>query len=412
MTGRDAPGWSRTGKIGLIAIFFALLAAGMAGATVLTTDETFENRALAAWPKLDVTSVADEKFLKTFTKAVRDRHGLREDAIIARNTFKYRVFGDKESNELTYGADGWLFMKGAAWANCHRKASSEWVASHLRRYLALTRPGQEQHVVIFPDKEFVYLDRAVEQPNWARQQFAALWANVAPASASADKIGKPGPARGDHHACSVRKYGEDIDYIAQKIGGKLLDIRAPITELARATKSQIYFDQDTHWTFETSAWAGGRILEKISPGIWRVEHLSATPSVVRVQDLSRMAGIPSLMTSLNMSSQRPGVIQVKYDPSLRYSPRQPVYKYQYRTNDVTSPLIKGRTVIVYDSFMIPNLGVISPYFEDVTWLFWDDFERPEAQRLIKSADRLVMASVYRLFPRRVELMSKMTRPNQ
>jgi hypothetical protein len=389
---------SRRADRTVVAAFFAMIMLGLLGGTVLTVNDTFENRPLADWPEPGLAPLLSGTLLPGYTSWLRDRHGLRERSIIARNWIKLKVFGDRPADGLSFGVGGWLFMKGAAFANCSRKATAAEFADRLGGYLASLPAAQKQSVVLLPDKEFLQFENVREEPFWLTGLFRG-----SPAA---------GTATERWFACSNRRYNEDVTAAIARLGPTLIDVRAPLLNLKRRSKAPLYFKQDTHWTFETSAHAGAVIVAHLQPGLWRQQDLRATPGEVRVQDLSRLVGLPVPMTAMSMTSTRAGIEQTTADFSLQFSKRQPVRVFAHRAVDASAKLIPGSTVIVYDSFMIPNLGVITPYFEKVTWIFWDDFERPEAQGMIRAADRLILASVYRLAPERVATMGKLAKARE
>lgn len=402
----SAPRRSRIIDVGIVLVFLSIITAGFAGATFLTAEKTFENRPLASWPQPTMAGVLDGKLLTAYTETVRDRHMFRQHAVIGRNWLQMNVFGDSTAKEITYGADGWMFLRGAADHNCRRKTSAEWMAQNIERYLQKLPAHQEKIVTIFPNKDWVYLDKVKPRESWIAQPLSPLKHLVASPSFARTSPVAVGDKDGVHR-CSADRYAQDIDAIAARLGDRLFDVRPLITEHAAKSPTPIYLKQDTHWTHETSAWMGGRIVDRVQPGIWRDKDVKFIQGKPLVQDLSRIAGVPSEFIRLVMRSDRPGIKQVKADSSLRFSPRQPVRSFASVSASADAPLIKGKTAIVYDSFLIPNYSVISPYFEDVTWLFWDDFERPEVQKMIRDADRVIFASIYRLMPERAGQMAKL-----
>lgn len=365
------------------AIFVLILSAGFLGATLFTVNETFENRRLAPWPVWGSKSVLSTSFFPNLTKAVRDHHLFREPAIIYRNWIKFSLFGVSPSNKVTFGEDGWMFLLAPARGACREKRAPRQIALTIKQYLATLPAEQKQSVVIFPNKDFMYL-------------------NKIPAGSTARAI----------HACAVGRFNRDINAAKQTLPAQLIDLRRDINKKLKTAAKPLYFKQDTHWTFETSVWASGQILERLRPGLWRPQDVKVTGSKTRIQDISRIAGLPIPLKALGMVSRRKGVRAVKRDFSLRLSRRQPVRTFWYKSSSAQSPLIKGHTVLVYDSFLIPTFSVLSPYFEKITWVFWDDFMRPEAQAIIRKADRVVLASIYRLMPGRVKQMAKLSKLRQ
>ena len=96
---------------------FCLVIFGMSGLHILSEDKSFsesENRVLATFPKLTVSSVADGSFMKDFETYLTDQFPFR-DGVISAKTFVDRVFGKNEENGVYIGKDGFLFDSQTAY---------------------------------------------------------------------------------------------------------------------------------------------------------------------------------------------------------------------------------------------------------------------------------------------------------
>ena len=96
---------------------FCLVVFGMSGLHILSEDKSFsesENRVLATFPKLTVSSVADGSFMKDFETYLTDQFPFR-DGVISAKTFVDRVFGKNEENGVYIGKDGFLFDSQTAY---------------------------------------------------------------------------------------------------------------------------------------------------------------------------------------------------------------------------------------------------------------------------------------------------------
>ncbi len=96
---------------------FCLVIFGMLGLHILSEDKSFsesENRVLATFPKLTVSSVADGSFMKDFETYLTDQFPFR-DCVISAKTFVDRIFGKNEENGVYIGKDGFLFDSQTAY---------------------------------------------------------------------------------------------------------------------------------------------------------------------------------------------------------------------------------------------------------------------------------------------------------
>lgn len=90
---------------------FCLMIFGMSGLHILTDDKDFsesENRVLATFPKLTISTLADGSFMRDFETYLTDQFPLR-DTVISVKTFADRILGKNEENGVYIGKDGYLF---------------------------------------------------------------------------------------------------------------------------------------------------------------------------------------------------------------------------------------------------------------------------------------------------------------
>ena len=90
---------------------FCLVIFGMTGLLVLTEDKDFsesENRVLATFPKLTISTLADGSFMKDFETYLTDQFPFR-DSIISAKTLTDRILGKNEENGVYIGKEGFLF---------------------------------------------------------------------------------------------------------------------------------------------------------------------------------------------------------------------------------------------------------------------------------------------------------------
>jgi SGNH hydrolase-like domain, acetyltransferase AlgX len=372
-------------------LFCVMMIAGSAGAVFKTATETFENRKLADWPSLSLSGLADGTYFSGLTTAVRDRHGLRERALLTKNWLSLNIFEDKTTTGLTFGRDGWLFLRGSAAAVCRDATTPQELTTQIAAYFESLPPKAQKILMLLPEKDYFYASKAVD-----RHGISSLFSGAAKAAAKSQAP----------HLCANARYNRELASLSNVLGASLLDVRTHLMRLQKKSPDPIYFKQDTHWTFETSTFIGGLLVNRLSFGLWSADDLRVSDNKPFVQDLSRIAGLPVEAMGMNTESMRKGVRESGRDFSERHSERHPVRQFMHESSNPDAKLIRGRTVIVYDSFMIPNFGAISPYFSDVTWVFWDDFSQPKVQARIQKADRVIIASVYRLVQERALLMQK------
>ncbi len=106
---------------------FCLMIFGMAGLHILTDDKDFsesENRVLATFPKLTISTLVDGSFMRDFETYLTDQFPLR-DGIISAKTFADRILGKNEENGVYIGKEGHLFDSQTAFDADRVKAISK-----------------------------------------------------------------------------------------------------------------------------------------------------------------------------------------------------------------------------------------------------------------------------------------------
>ena len=134
---------------------FCLVIFGMSGLHILSEDKSFsesENRVLATFPKLTVSSVADGSFMKDFETYLTDQFPFR-DGVISAKTFVDRVFGKNEENGVYIGKDGFLFDSQTAYEADRVKKLSKAV-----RKFSDSHSDLKTAFLLAPNSTYVYSD--------------------------------------------------------------------------------------------------------------------------------------------------------------------------------------------------------------------------------------------------------------
>lgn len=134
---------------------FCLVVFGMSGLHILTDDKSFsesENRVLASFPKLTVSSLADGSFMKDFETYLTDQFPFR-DAVISAKTLADRILGKSEENGVYIGKEGYLFDSQTPYEQDRVNTISKAVKKFSSKY-----PNLETAFVLAPNSTYVYSD--------------------------------------------------------------------------------------------------------------------------------------------------------------------------------------------------------------------------------------------------------------
>ena len=112
-----------------------------------------ENRVLASFPKLTLSSIADGTFMKNFETYMSDQFVLR-DRMISLKSYFDRLSGLRESNGVYIGDDGFLIEKPSKYTAKKAKAMTKSINSFMKKYPEITKM-----VAISPNASYIYSEK-------------------------------------------------------------------------------------------------------------------------------------------------------------------------------------------------------------------------------------------------------------
>lgn len=112
-----------------------------------------ENRVLASFPKLTLSSVADGTFMKNFETYMSDQFVMR-DTMISLKSYFDRLSGLREENGVYIGDDGYLIEKQSKYTAKKAKAMAKSINSFMKEY-----PDIEKMVAISPNASYIYAEK-------------------------------------------------------------------------------------------------------------------------------------------------------------------------------------------------------------------------------------------------------------
>ena len=112
-----------------------------------------ENRVLASFPKLTLSSIADGTFMKNFETYMSDQFVLR-DRMISLKSYFDRLSGMRESNGVYIADDGFLIEKPSKYTAKKAKAMTKSINSFMKKYPEITKM-----VAISPNASYIYSEK-------------------------------------------------------------------------------------------------------------------------------------------------------------------------------------------------------------------------------------------------------------
>jgi hypothetical protein len=346
-------------------VFFATPVALRA---VGVTARAFENRRLADPPRVSQGFDAFPQATRFFV----DRMPLREQAVRANTWVSRSIFAttptyarrqtDASAGALPFGGpkpepakpagaattqpppgeraidgrDGWIFLDGELLRACARFIPE---ATAMDRWLTMVRTirrsGRRVVLVIPPDKSTIY----------------------------PEKIGGKNPAAD----CMAKSRAEAWHAMESTGDPDVVPLRRPLLARKRAGSEVLYKRKDTHWNGVGAEVFVRETLRALHAGVQVTPGEFRPAKEVYRGDLAGLLGITEEDTTPTRKLVRaPG-----------------------------APVVRGRTLFLYDSFGIAAIDHLRPYFQDLDPYLWVGSTAPERIRRIAAARTVVLESVER-----------------
>jgi len=133
------------------------------------------------------------------------------------------------------------------------------------------------------------------------------------------------------------------------------------------------------------------LVDSIQPGLWDAGNIVTTRQIMLPMDLATLIGVSRSVPVLLNESRRPGVTTRLVET--QDCEHGPGCVARYTSASKSSPLIRQRALLVRDSFGTMAMPTMTPYFADITYLFWSaDLETQLATRA-GNADIVVFESL-------------------
>ena len=346
---------TRRSNVVLIGLFMTLLWLPTLD-TVLHLDWTpphGENRALAAFPKLQPGWHGLQPYVVGLEAYFNDHFGCRKCLVMWNNKLRWSLFKDKSTRSVLVGKDGWLFTTDFEMID-HYRGQLQFTSEQLRDWQVLlekrrdwlARRGIAYLFVVTPDKHTIYPEAL---PDWVTK--------VRPQT----------------------KLDQFVAYMHAHSTVPILDQREVVRDAKQICPT--YFKTDTHWNS-----FGGfvayqelmRTLAKQRPGLepLSLASFTLTNRFEPGMDLARILGLSLPESNAYSLVPKPGLPQF----TTKLPPPEHVHEPRYTYN----PQAQGRVIIFQDSFAMNWLQFLGYHFNQVTYLWqyaldpaWIEREKPD-----------------------------------
>ncbi len=356
-------------------VLVALLAGGLLAVWLLRPPLSGgdENRAQTAFPSLSPSGLLNGKDYRQTDKALRDRLALRQYVVKSVGKTARDQMGTSLNSAVVMGSTGVPFISEDFIFPCQYTFEPAKVDAGLRELQALGRTtGKSIMVAIAPDKSSILTDQL-------------------------------GSRAGSLMACSndVRRATQST-WTDGPDSPVLYTWKQMLAE-QKAHPGQVFQRGDSHWTSQGALVWSKAVINRLIESGEAPASLHKAPIATRVRnetadnDLYRLMGISKAKETVPVwRVNRP---QVKITDKVVPSPSGRGI-YEFHAVSSGAPLIKGRTLVVNDSFFSRAEGELDPYFSDLKVMHWSDFMTAVQKGNLPHFDRVIIETVQRGWPER------------
>lgn len=385
--------------VAIIALAFFCLPVGLRAVGI--TAEPFENRRLAEAP--DVTAGWDA--FDQATAFFVDRLPLREQAVRANTWISLNVFdtppdyggrtagGAPERDALPFGEpetaaapppatapppasgqatqvqpgvtvlrgrDGWLFLEEEFQRACVRFIEMAAAVDRYERMVEIIRSsGRRALFIVPPDKSTIYTEFLPGE--YANKDCA-------------------GPGREELWAA-----------VEGRRSAGILPLRTPMLAVKQPPPDHTYYPNDTHWNTKGATLAVGEVLDALG-GRARLRRDEVVETRVKAAgDLANLLGAPEELESPQWDLRRAVAPAAAAKEPL---PNGGVQDLSTRPTG-GGPLVRGRTVLLYDSFGVGMIGALQAYSEELATVQWFGAGPADLIEAIARGDTVLLEKVER-----------------
>ena len=337
------------------------------------------NRALAAGPaKTDV--VLSSSWMQKWCAWSIDHSPFRLRILVERNRIVMNTAKAVQpvpmcpgNAEIAMGSDGWLFLMEDVPDSRSPHDVDVMVKRAQKIARAVIASGRRFYLMPIPDKSSVYPDKIGVLMRWADDR------RLREQSWTAMEAGFSAP---EFKAC-------------------YLPLWNAFTEVKKHAKGPLYWGADTHWNSDGMVVPLPLLLDRVQPGVWKAQAILPDGTEEHGGDLAQSYLIQSVVSvgpKYKIARQAPSLVE-----DLRLPNNGGAHLARYHSTD---PLcVKGRTLVITDSFLEGALALYAPWFEDVTFVHFNATGSPELAERISHCDTLIFTSVERFMRWRMGVWS-------
>lgn len=174
----------------------------------------------------------------------------------------------------------------------------------------------------------------------------------------------------------------------------IIDVRRELETSDLFGDRDFYFKTDSHWSSAGSLVVARAVLSSLSTGVWDDRDIPRPAFRDYVGDLSLLDGSQRSERVAFYEVGRQGVTETS---RTNLDPESMNTNLRIRNSGPDGSLVKGRTLLISDSFGDVSLERIAPFFEDLTFTHFSDWDPAFLASQMEQADTIWILTAERYF---------------
>lgn len=343
--------------------------------------DAVENRSSIPFPELNTDTAADTDTYRQFDAAFRDRLTLRRKVVRAIGRTGYDRLGYSFNSRVYVGEDRVPFFTEDFIKPCGTPFDPTTVDQRIRAFeQTAQRSGKDVLFVVAPDKSSVLRDKL----GWAADALMSC----------ADPVREQTQARwGDDHL------------------GPVVTLWPQFAAAEAAEPGRVWQAGDSHWSYQGAMMFTREVLDRLVVRGEAPEQLRGAPGAQERADQRLPGDLYPLLGFTREDEVAYWVVRregVTVETSAIPTDMGRTQRTHTTVAPAGTPMVPGRTLVVYDSFFYLAEAQLTPYFTEMTTLHWDDFRPMARDGQLPEFDRIIFQTVQRSWPQRI--VEQLTEP--
>ena len=383
---------SRTisGIICLVAICAPLVIAPFQLEASLRFVHDLENRTPNAFPAFEEpNNLLDSGWWASISRAFEDRVPFRKQMVTLDRIINPAKAGDRSNRKVEHGVENWLFFRKSLAEDLGTLEETKQAIEAIESFVANTEFKADLFIVVAPNKVTIYPEKLTQA---SQEKFAQ-------SKAQRELL---------------------YTYFAKPDAPYLVDVWTPMFALKESSDELIYEPGGSHYNSLGAMVLARAMIDAADPTLWNDDERIEEWTKTDIPDIAKVIGDWDMKeTHTRIQIHRPGIEIVELwdtkpkggdskrinNPDFLSINEISYYNRRHVINrSISQPVIPGKTLILFDSFIGHYLHpTLAQFFEDVELVHIGSIDRAFFRQALDTYDRVYFQSAERhIIPRAIE----------